>query len=77
MATLQLQTLAWASDLTFPDGAQMNFGQPGSMRALGTERMKWRWQPGLDAGASLVIRPKPIAKRLDQVVSDNGKHRTA
>src|SRR5262249_50255193 len=33
------------------------------------ERMELRKQRGLDAGAGLVTRPKPIAKRLDYVVS--------
>ena len=32
------------------------------------ERMELREQRGLDAGAGLVVRPKPIAKRLDHVV---------
>ena len=32
------------------------------------EGMELREQRGLDAGAGLVVRPKPIAKRLDHVV---------
>src|SRR5438067_6153535 len=32
------------------------------------ERMELREQRGLDAGAGLVVRPKPIAKRLDHVI---------
>ena len=32
------------------------------------ERMELREKRGLDSGAGLVARPKPIAKRLDHVV---------
>src|SRR6266403_3472583 len=44
------------------------------------ERMELREKRGLDAGAALVVRPKPIAKRLDHVIgshSDVGVARTA
>ena len=39
------------------------------------ERMELREQRGLDAGAGLVVRPKPIAKRLDHVVGGDAKIR--
>ena len=39
------------------------------------ERMELREQRGLDAGAGLVVRPKPIAKRLDHVVGGDAKKR--
>jgi hypothetical protein len=34
-------------------------------------------QRGLDAGAGLVVRPKPIAKRLDHVVGGDAEVRVA
>ena len=37
------------------------------------ERMELREQRGLDAGAGLVVRPKPIAKRLDHVVGGDAE----
>ena len=37
------------------------------------ERMELREQRGLDAGAGLVARPKPIAKRLDHVVGGDAE----
>ena len=39
------------------------------------ERMELREQRGLDAGAGLVVRPKPIAKRLDHVVGGDAEIR--
>jgi hypothetical protein len=39
--------------------------------------MELRQQRGLDAGADLVIRPKPIAKRLDHVVGGDAEVRVA
>ena len=39
------------------------------------ERMELREQRGLDAGAGLVVRPKPIAKRLDHVIGGNAEVR--
>ena len=39
------------------------------------ERMELREQRGLDAGAGLVVRPKPIAKRLDHVVGGDAEVR--
>jgi hypothetical protein len=36
-----------------------------------------REQRGLDAGAGLVVRPKPIAKRLDHVVGGDAEVRVA
>ena len=41
------------------------------------ERMELREQRGLDAGAGLVVRPKPIAKRLDHVVGGDAEVRVA
>ncbi len=41
------------------------------------ERMELREQRGLDAGAGLVVRPKPIAKRLDHVIGGDAKIRVA
>jgi hypothetical protein len=41
------------------------------------ERMELREQRGLDAGARLVVRPKPIAKRLDHVVGGDAEVRVA
>ena len=41
------------------------------------EGMELREQRGLDAGAGLVVRPKPIAKRLDHVVGGDAKVRVA
>ncbi len=41
------------------------------------ERMELREQRGLDAGAGLVVRPKPIAKRLDHVVGGDAEIRVA
>ena len=41
------------------------------------ERMELREQRGLDAGAGLVVRPKPIAKRLDHVVGRDPEIRGA
>src|SRR5437016_8861530 len=37
-------------------------------RSSDLERMELREQRALDTGAGLVVRPKPIAKRLDHVV---------
>jgi hypothetical protein len=37
--------------------------------------MELRQQRGLDAGAGLVVRPKPIAKRLDHVVGGDAEIR--
>ena len=37
------------------------------------ERMELREQRGLDACAGLVVRPKPIAKRLDHVVGGDAE----
>src|SRR5438874_13186875 len=37
------------------------------------ERMELLEQRGLDTGAGLVIRPKPIAKRLNHVVGGDAK----
>ena len=37
------------------------------------ERMELREQRGLDAGAGLVVRPKPVAKRLDHVVGGDAE----
>jgi hypothetical protein len=37
------------------------------------ERMELREQRGLDAGAGLVVRPKPIAKRLDHVIGGDAE----
>src|SRR5438046_3215684 len=39
------------------------------------ERMELREQRGLDAGAGLVVRPKPIAKRLDHVIGRDAEVR--
>ena len=42
--------------------------------------LKWmelREQRGLDAGAVLVVRPKPIAKRLDHMVGSDAEIRVA
>ena len=39
------------------------------------ERMELREQRGLDAGAGLVVRPKPIAKRLDHVIGGDAEIR--
>ena len=39
------------------------------------ERMELREKRGLDAGAGLVVRPKPIAKRLDHVVGGDAEVR--
>src|SRR4029450_9999364 len=39
--------------------------------------MELREQRRLDAGASLVVRPKPIAKRLDHVVRGDAEVRVA
>ena len=41
------------------------------------ERMELREQRGLDAVAGLVVRPKPIAKRLDHVVGGDAEIRVA
>ena len=41
------------------------------------DRMKLCQQCGLDAGAGLVIRPKPIAKRLDHVIGGDAEVRIA
>ncbi len=41
------------------------------------ERMELREQRGLDAGAGLVVRPKPIAKRLDHVIGGDAEVRVA
>ena len=41
------------------------------------EGMELREQRGLDAGAGLVVRPKPIAKRLDHVVGGDAEIRVA
>ncbi len=41
------------------------------------ERMELREQRGLDAGAGLVVRPKPIAKRLDHVIGGDAEIRGA
>ena len=38
------------------------------------ERMELREQRALDAGAGLVVRPKPIAKRLDHVVGGDAEY---
>ena len=35
--------------------------------------MELREQRGLDAGAGLVVRPKPIAKQLDHVVGGDAE----
>src|SRR6266404_8004603 len=37
------------------------------------ERMELREKRGLDAGAGLVVRPKPIAKRLDHMIGRDTK----
>src|SRR5262249_1024373 len=39
--------------------------------------MELRQKRGLDAGAGLVVRPKPIAKRLDHVVGGDAEVRVA
>ena len=41
------------------------------------KRMELREQRGLDAGAGLVVRPKPITKRLDHVVGGDAEIRVA
>ena len=41
------------------------------------ERMELREQRGLDAVAGLVVRPKPIAKRLDHMVGGDAEMRVA
>src|SRR5207244_5548778 len=41
------------------------------------EGMELRQQRRLDAGAGLVVRPKPIAKRLDHVVGGDAEVRVA
>src|SRR5205807_4217040 len=41
------------------------------------ERMELREQRALDAGTGLVVRPKPIAKRLDHVVGGDAEVRVA
>ena len=41
------------------------------------ERMELREQRGLDASAGLVVRPKPIAKRLDHMIGRDAKIRGA
>jgi hypothetical protein len=40
-----------------------------------SKRMKLREQRGLDAVAGLVVRPKPIAKRLDDVIGGDAEVR--
>ena len=41
------------------------------------ERMELRQQRALDAGAALVVCPKPIAKRLDHVVGGDAEDEAA
>jgi len=41
------------------------------------ERMELREQRALNAGAGLVVRPKPIAKRLDHVIGGDAEVRVA
>src|SRR5437764_1276093 len=41
------------------------------------ERMELREQRGLDSDAGLVVRPKPIAKRLDHVIGADAEVRVA
>src|SRR4051812_819015 len=49
----------------------------GGRRERLLERMKLREQRGLDPGAGLVVRPKPIAKRLDHVIGGDTEIRGA